>query len=236
MRLSVVIAAWDERENVKLLVHRLHSVLSSLEGCTWEIVWVIEGTDGTKEALEEARAAVPGMKILWSERPSGLGAAFRRGFAAVAPGTDWVVTMDADLNHQPEELPRLLRVAREHGLDVLVGSRFIRGGEVQGIPFWKRGLSRTMNVAMRVLFSVTVRDKTSGYRVYRASALARLPFVNDRFAFLPEILITAYRLQMKLGEEPILFTRRGYGTSKMQILQTTLSYLHLFQTRWRKKI
>jgi dolichol-phosphate mannosyltransferase len=232
MKLSVVIAAYDERENVAPLARRLHAALSSLSGWTWEIIWVVEGNDGTKEALEGLSNEVPGMKVLWSGQPSGLGAAFRRGFAAVAPDADHVVTMDADLNHQPEELPRLLDAAVSRHLDILVGSRFVRGGEVRGIPLWKRALSGSINMAMRLLYGVTVRDKTSGYRVYRASSLGRLPFRNDRFAFLPEILVSAHRLGMKVEEEPILFIYRVHGESKMRIVETSRSYLSLFRSRF----
>jgi dolichol-phosphate mannosyltransferase len=232
MKLSVVIAAYDERENVAPLARRLHAALSSLSGWTWEIIWVVEGNDGTKEALEGLSDEVPGMKVLWSAQPSGLGAAFRRGFAAVAPDADHVVTMDADLNHQPEELPRLLEAAVSRHLDILVGSRFVRGGEVRGIPLWKRALSGSINMAMRLLYGVTVRDKTSGYRVYRASSLGRLPFRNDRFAFLPEILVSAHRLGMKVEEEPILFIYRVHGESKMRIVETSRSYLSLFRSRF----
>ncbi len=232
MKVCVVIAAYDERENVEPLTRRLHAALSSIPGCRAEIVYVVEGTDGTREVLEGLSREIPRLRVLYSERPSGLGAAFRRGFAAVPRDTDWVITLDADLNHQPEEIPRLLNEARSRKLDILVGSRFVRGGEVRGIPLWKRALSGTMNVAMRYIWGLSAKDKTSGFRVYRAPALRHLAFTNDNFAFLPEMLIEAERQGYRVGEAPILFTYRLHGASKMDIATTIRSYLALLQSRF----
>lgn len=145
---------------------------------------------------------------------------------------DYVVTMDADLNHQPEELQRLVESAIRRDLDVLVGSRFVGGGRVEGTPLWKRTLSGTMNVVLRWLWGIPVRDKTSGYRVYRAASLRRLRHRLDDFAFLPELLIIARRLGMAIGEEPIRFVYRIRGTSKMAILRTTRSYVALLKSRF----
>lgn len=234
MRLSVVIAAYDEAGNVVPLTRRLHAALASIPSCSWEIVYVVEGTDGTREALESLADEVPGLRVFHRERPSGLGAAFRRGFAEVSPEADYVVTMDADLNHQPEELPRLVEAAVRRDLDILVGSRFVRGGRIEGTPAWKRVLSGTMNVVMRWLWGLPVRDKTSGYRIYRAALLRRLEYRIDDFAFLPELLILAHRLGKSLGEEPIRFVYRVRGTSKMAITRTIRSYVTLLRSRFER--
>jgi dolichol-phosphate mannosyltransferase len=205
--------------------------LSTLAGWTWEIVYVVEGTDRTRQILEGLSGEIPGLRILYEERPSGIGRAFRRGFAAIPEDTDWVVTLDADLNHQPEEIPRLLEAARRGGCDVLVGSRFLDDSAVEGTPLWKRSLSGTMNHLMRLLYGLRVRDKTSGFRVYRAEVLREIEFESNAFAFLPEILIRAHRAGYALGEEPIRFIYRKEGRSKMRIGSTTWSYLKLLRPR-----
>ena len=186
MKLSVVIAAYNERENVVPLTERLVRTLDGL-GADWELLYVVEGTDGTREALDALARDVPRIKVLYGAEPSGLGAAFRRGFAAVRAGTDLVLTMDADLNHQPEEIPLLLSTLETSGADIVVGSRFVHGSSVTGIPLWKRALSTSMNATMRFLWGLRTRDKTSGFRVYRAHALRTLAFRNDNFAFLPSM-------------------------------------------------
>jgi dolichol-phosphate mannosyltransferase len=230
-RLAVVIAAYDEEGNVEPLTRRLETALSALAGWNWEIVYVVEGTDRTCEILAELAKEIPGLRILYQERPSGIGNAFRRGFAAVPLDAEWVVTLDSDLNHQPEEIPRLLEAIRRRGCDVLVGSRFLEGSEVEGTPLWKRFLSGTMNHLMRFLYGLRVRDKTSGFRIYRAEVLRNLEFESSAFAFLPEILIRAHRAGFILGEEPIHFIYRREGQSKMRIWETTVSYLRLLRPR-----
>ncbi|HTS01506.1 MAG TPA: glycosyltransferase, partial [Thermoanaerobaculia bacterium] len=231
MKLSVVIAAYNERENVGPLTERLVRTLDGL-GVDWELVYVVEGTDGTREAVEAIAHDVPRVKLLYRAEPSGLGAAFRRGFAAAQPDADVVVTMDADLNHQPEEIPALLAALSASRADIVVGSRFVHGSSVTGIPLWKRALSTSMNAAMRVLWDLKTRDKTSGFRAYRGDALRGLSFRNDNFAFLPELLIDASRKGFSIVEVPIRFTVRVHGVSKMHILKTSRSYLALLRSRW----
>lgn len=232
MKLSVVIAAYDERENVQPLVGRLAPVLAQMKAEEWEIVFVVEGTDGTREVLEGLESTVPQLRVLYNERPSGLGSAFRRGFASLGPDRDVVVTMDADLNHQPEEIPRLVGKLTKEGADIVIGSRFVGGSHVEGTPLWKRFLSRTMNVAIKGLFGLSVRDKTSGFRVYRGEVLRALSFRNDDFAFLPELLVQAKRAGMTTVEEPIRFVYRSVGRSKMAIARTIWSYVRLLASRF----
>ena len=231
MRVSVVVAAYDERENLEELIRRLLAVLPSVAG-DWEMVFVLAGTDGSRELVESLAPAIGTgrLTVLHREEPSGLGNAFRSGFGALSPEAGLVVTLDADLNHQPEELPRLIRALEARQADIVVGSRFVSGGRVDGTPRWKRLLSRFMNVFLVRLYGLGVRDKTSGYRVYRADALRRLRSRNPGFAFLPEILIEATRQGMRIVEEPIHFIHRTRGASKMGLVRTSLSYLGLLVT------
>lgn len=233
MNLSVVIAAYNERENIEVLTRRLDAMLRAMPETRSEMVFVVEGRDGTREILEGLAADLGRIRVLYQEDPSGLGNAFRRGFAAVSPDADFVVTMDADLNHRPEEIPRLLEDLRRENADVLVGSRFVEGSESEGIPLWKRVMSGLMNRVIASLFDIAVKDKTSGFRVYRAEALRQLAdYRNGNFAFLPEMLIRATELGMKTAESPIHFTFRTRGESKMSIPQTSRSYLLLLRTRF----
>ena len=235
MRIASVVAAYDERENIGPLARRLAATLGSLAGCEYELVFVVEGTDGTREILEALSAELPAIRIVYQERPTGLGNAFRRGFAATSGSTDFIVTMDADLNHQPEEIPRLLDALRARQADILVGSRFIPGARVDGTPLWKLFLSGALNVIMRVAFGLKVKDKTSGFRIYRASALRSVSWVNENFAALPEILIRARRAGLSVEEAPIHFIYRREGTSKMHFWTTVLSYLSLLRMSLQRR-
>jgi dolichol-phosphate mannosyltransferase len=225
--ITVVIAAYNESQNIGNLTERLIQALDSIPDSSWKLIYVIEGNDGTIDLVREFASRRAEIEVYYNEQPSGLGNAFRRGFDAVPSDTDFVVTMDADLNHQPEEIPRLLAATREFGADIVVGSRRLHGSSFEGAPLWKTAISRSVNRMTQVTMGLRVGDLTSGFRVYRASALRRIKFHNTGFAFLPEILVRAAALRMKIVEQPIRFVFRTSGESKMRIASTSLSYLKL---------
>jgi dolichol-phosphate mannosyltransferase len=232
-RLTVVVAAYDEVANVEPLLRRLDAALSAMPGWRWNAIFVVEGRDGSREVLERVATELGVfLEVDYREAPSGLGAAFRRGFAAVPADADVVVTLDADLNHQPEEIPRLVEALERREADVVIGSRFVGGSRVEGTPLWKRLLSGTMNRVMRVLYGVPIGDKTSGFRVYRAEALRSVAYDSDAFAFLPELLIRLHRAGWRIVEEPIRFVFREQGRSKLAFWPTSFSYLTLLRTRF----
>lgn len=235
MKIVAVVAAWNEQENIAALTRRLHESLRSIPESAFEILYVIEGEDDTRRLVESLQIELGGIRMLYEAAPRGLGAAFRRGFAAVGEDADVVVTMDADLNHQPEEVPRLVAALHDSNADVVIGSRVARGSRVTGTPAWKRVLSGTLNAIMHALFGGAVRDKTSGFRVYRAEVLRHVRHQQDDFSFLPEIVIRAHDAGYRIIEEPIHFIYRREGRSKMHFLPTSLSYLSLLRTWLRRK-
>lgn len=228
MKLSIVIAAYNEEEIISPLTEALIQTLDGMEGVAWELIYVIEGTDSTHSQAQEFAQRRPEIRILYNEHPSGLGRASQRGFASVAADADYVVTMDADFNHQPNEIPRLVMAIEKTSADIIVGSRLVEHSSVKGVPMWKWILSRIVNRAMRILMGVRANDMTSGFRVYRANSLRQIRFSNAGFAFLPEILIRAVGMNMKIVEQPISFVFREAGVSKMALTATSLSYIRLF--------
>jgi dolichol-phosphate mannosyltransferase len=139
--------------------------------------------------------------------------------------------MDADLNHQPEELPRLVSALFLRKADIVVGSRKVSGSVIDGAPFWKTTISNLVNQMMRGVLGMPVADQTSGYRVYRYAAFRKISFGNSGFAFLPEILIRAHAINLKIVEEPIQFIFRTAGESKMKLIPTAKSYLAMLGSR-----
>lgn len=226
---AVVLAAWNEAGIAGALADRLAAVLGAEYPGGWQVVAVVAGDDGTAEAF----AGRYRFRVLREGEPRGLAAAFRAGFAAVEPAAGVIVTLDADLNHQPEEIPRLVAALALRGADIVVGSRAVPGAAVRDSPLWKRGLSRIGNGTIRWLFGDQVRDRSSGFRAYRAAALARLPVEGSGFAFLPAMLIAAERLGLRVVEEPITFVHRRWGRSKLPVVATTLGYLRLALGRGR---
>jgi dolichol-phosphate mannosyltransferase len=233
VKVVAVIAAWNEQENIEALTRRLHAALAAIADSAFEILYIIEGDDATLAIAERLQSELGRIRILYDRDPHGLGAAFRRGFAAIGDDADVVVTMDADLNHQPEEIPRLIAALQKKQADVVIGSRAVHGSTVIGTPAWKRFLSGTLNTIMHALFGAGVRDKTSGFRVYRAPVLRTIPHRQNDFSFLPEIVVRAQKAGYRIIEEPIQFIYRREGQSKMKFWATSVSYLSLLRMWWR---
>src|SRR5215471_5933253 len=227
MNVAVVIAAYDEQENIGPLTLRLIQTLDSIP-VAWSLTYVIEGRDGTVEIARRFAADRPEILVLYNRAPTGLGRAFRLGFEAIPQDADLVITMDADLNHQPEEIPFLIDSVRTYDADIVVGSRRLTQSQTEGAPLWKTVTSVIIGFVMRTIFKVAVKDMTSGYRVYRAACLRKIHFQNDDFAFLPEILIEAAAMQAIMVEHPIHFIFRKSGVSKMNVWTTARSYVRLF--------
>jgi dolichol-phosphate mannosyltransferase len=181
------------------------------------------------------REVAPASTIIEPPRRRGLGAAFKLGFAAVPESAGIVVTMDADLNHHPEQLKRLLDVFEAENADIVIGSRQVEGAEVRSMAVWRSLASGTVNWFLRRLSRAPVRDLSSGYRLYRASALRRLRFESDGFAFQPEIVLQALANDMRIVEVPILFTQRRSGRSKLYVGETAGSYLRLLAGRLARR-
>jgi dolichol-phosphate mannosyltransferase len=233
MKYTVVIAAYNEAENIGPLTSRLIALLDRLEDVAWELIYVIEGTDATRSIAQSFADKRPEIRIIYNKEPGGLGNAFRQGFAAVLADSDVVITMDADLNHQPEEIPKLVTALFRRNADIVIGSRKAPGSVIEGAPFWKTTLGNVVNAFIKTVIGMPVWDQTSGYRVYRYEAFRRISFDNSGFAFLPEILLRAHALELKMVEEPIKFIFRTAGESKMKLIPTAQSYVAMLMSRFR---
>jgi dolichol-phosphate mannosyltransferase len=234
MKYSLVIPAYNEERNIGQLTSRIIATLDKLENISWELIYVVEGTDSTRAIAESFAETRPEIRVIYREVPGGLGDAYRRGFAASAHDSDLVITLDADLNHQPEEIPRLVRAVFERNADIVIGSRKVPGSLTEGAPLWKTTLSNAVNWVIRKVIGMPVADQTSSYRVYRYAALQRVSFKNSGFAFAPELLLEAHALGLKMVEEPIHFKYRVEGESKMKLFATSRSYLAMLASRLKK--
>lgn len=230
-KLAVVLAAYNERANLALLLPRLCGVLNGL-GLPWEVVAVVDGRDGTCEwVMQFSQGLPPGqVRVSWSSQRRGFGNALREGFRQVSPDTVLVATMDCDLNHSPEELPRFLEAFRQGNVHVVVGSRYLGRTRVHALPWWKRWASHWTNRALPALAGLPLTDITSNYRLYCREVtdmLARESRAND-FSFAPEAILLAARHGFRVAEVPISFQQRRHGVSKLPKVSTTVGYLRLF--------
>jgi glycosyltransferase involved in cell wall biosynthesis len=223
-----VLPAYNEKQNLRVLVGRLKDVFEK-EKINFEIICIIQGVDGTyEEILNLKKRGFRQLKILYFKEPLGAGVAFKVGFSNISKDCDYVLTMDADLNHQPEELPKFLEKIKS--ADITIGSRYITGGKILGMPLWKQTISRLANKIVSFIFNFPINDKSSGYRIFRREVIADI--VNDlksrNFEVYPEILILARKKGYKMNEIPITFKVRTHGKSKFTWFRTGIGYLRLF--------
>jgi len=236
LKITAVIPAYHEKGNIGELSIRLKTAFVTL-GLDYNIFFVIQGNDGSVEELQELkRYEIPQLCWAFFPDPLGVGLAFRHGFQHLAPDCTHVLTLDADLNHQPEELPAFVEAIQCSGTDIVVGSRYIPGGMVLGMPLWKFALSRLVNVLFYYTTGLRVADKTSGYRLMRREVvdLLKTATVSNGFAFYVEFLWKAHLAGYTIHEIPIVFKWRVAGQSKMHKFPTLLSYLALlWRTLWK---
>lgn len=219
---SIVIPTYNERQNLPRLVAAI------AENVPWnyEIIVVDDSSpDGTSDLVRDLARTYP-VRLLSRPEKSGLGSAYRDGFA-LAKG-DIVFEMDADLSHDPRFIPDLVQAIMD-GADVAVGSRYIDRGHVVGWSTYRRLVSGVGNTLARVMLRVGVRDLTSGYRCYARNAVDLVQDVrSDGYAFQVESLYVARKRGMRITEVPIVFENRTVGKSKLgpsefaRFLQTLL--------------
>jgi dolichol-phosphate mannosyltransferase len=214
MRVLVVVPTYNERENVRVLLPAVRRAVPDAD----IIVVDDDSPDGTGAAVEEIAAQLGQITLLHRPGKQGLGSAYRDGFDhGLDHGYDVIVSMDVDLSHDPEVLPELLRML-EAGADAVIGSRYVPGGATVDWPLHRRALSRWGNRYASFVLGLQVRDCTSGYRAYRASALKEIDpgsTTAEGYAFLTELVRRLVRANLRVVETPIVFRDRRHGTSKM---------------------
>jgi dolichol-phosphate mannosyltransferase len=206
---SIVVPTYNERQNLPRLV----AAIAEHMPIDYEIVVVDDSSpDGTGELAMDLATSHP-IRLVSRPEKSGLGSAYRDGFAA-AKG-DVVFEMDADLSHDPRYLPALIE-AIESGADVAVGSRYTSNGRIIGWNWYRKLVSGTGNTLARLALGLRVGDTTSGYRAYSREGAGVVQSVqSDGYAFQVEALHLARRAGLRIVEVPITFENRTVGRSKL---------------------
>jgi dolichol-phosphate mannosyltransferase len=214
MRVLIVVPTYNEADNIRLLLPRILAAVPRAR----LLVVDDNSPDGTAAVVRELQHHNCQIELRERSRKLGLGSAYAEIFLQLVRSSDVdvVCTMDADFSHDPAVLPTFLEEI--HDFDVVIGSRYVAGGRVEGWSLWRRVLSRGGNLYARLVSGVPARDLTSGFTCFRRTVLDRIPLVtlhSSGYAHLMEMKGLAHHAGARIKEVPICFTERRYGSSKI---------------------
>lgn len=236
-RTLVTLATYNEIENLPRLVDEILAVAPDVD------VLVIDDNspDGTGTWCDTKAAFEPRVSCLHRSGKLGLGTATIAGMRyAIEHGYRYVLNMDADFSHHPRHLRALLSGMDlpdgTAAADVMIGSRYVPGGKIEGWPLMRHAMSRAVNAYARLLLGLPAKDCSGAFRCYRASLLAQIDFdaIRSRgYSFQEEILWHLKRLGAKFAETPITFADRRHGTSKIDSREALVALGVIFSLAWR---
>ena len=215
MRVVAVIPTYNEKENAVAMAEAALANLPADGG----VLFVDDNSpDGTGAILDGIAAKEPRVSVLHREKKEGLGRAYVAGFAkALEMGAERIVEMDCDFSHDPADIKRMLEAIEN--ADVVVGSRYVKGGKCVGWPFKRWLISRCGGIFIRMMLGVPVKDPTGGFKCFRRSALEALGdfscIKSFGYSFQMEMNFRMSRMGLKIVEIPITFAERRAGKSKI---------------------
>ncbi len=222
----VTLATYNERENVTPLIREIQQAIPSAD------VLVIDDNspDGTGNIADELAAANPSVHVLHRPGKQGLGTATLAAMRyAMDHDYDLMVNMDADFSHHPRYLPGVLAGMKKN--DIMIGSRYIKGGGTERWPLSRRIMSWGVGTTVRLLMRIPARDTSGAFRCYRVSKLRETDLKSlwsKGYSFQQEVLYRCRKAGARIGETPIIFENRRAGTSKVNPREAIRSMAVIF--------
>lgn len=234
MKIVVVIATYNEKENISALL----TDILSLRIAGLEIIVVDDNSpDGTAGIILN-NFHDRSVEVIIRNNERGYGSAHIAGFQkALNQGADIIISMDADFSHQPKEIPVMINKINE-GYDVVVGSRRAEGGKVIGWGLFRKTASYTAMLLTRLILNIKTKDVTTGFRAYRALVLPLLnlsTIKSNGYSFLEELIYRCEKQNFKIIEIPIVFHDRQLGKSKFSGKEVVKFFITIFKLRFGGK-
>lgn len=216
-RFLISLATYNERENLPIITQDIFDHAPDVD------ILVVDDNspDGTGDWVDERMIDERRLKLLRRPGKLGLGTATVAAMKyAVENGYDFLINMDADLSHPPRYIPAIREKveAGPEGYDVVIGSRYVAGGGVDGWPWYRQLMSRSINVYAKLLLGLRTKDNSGAFRCYRTKILRKIDFdsiVSKGYSFQEEILFRLKKAGATFAEVPIVFVDRRFGNSKI---------------------
>ena len=234
-RAVVALCTFNEAENVEAVVAGLRRSLPTVD----VIVVDDNSPDGTAQLVRQMAQADQAIQVLVRENERGLGSAIRHAMQyAVDHAYDYFLNLDGDLSHDPQQMTLLFeRAMQDPEVAVVIGSRYVPGGEIIGWPWRRQIMSRMVNRFANLCLRLPVRDCSGSMRCYRVDALTKLGLKQLRvngYAVLEEVLLRLHQQDAPIVEVPITFTERQYGESKLTMAEAVRSMVQIISLAFRR--
>lgn len=218
MKTLVILPTFNESKNIAAVVRDLRKILDYAE------ILIVDDSspDGTGQIADSLASEDSMVHVMHRASKEGLGSAYKAGFQwGIERSFDAIVEMDADCSHPSNRLPEMLELLKsDERAGVIIGSRWVRDGSISNWSRARAVLSRLANTYARIMLAIDVKDSTSGFRVYRASALGQLNLeaIQSRgYCFQIDMTLRIWDAGWRVIETPITFREREFGSSKMSL-------------------
>jgi dolichol-phosphate mannosyltransferase len=231
-KVAIIIPTYNEAENIGELLQAI--IAQNIENL---FIYVVDdlSPDGTGAIVHSLEKNFP-VRLLQRAGKMGLGSAYIEGFKkALAEDAELIFEMDADFSHDPKDIPRMIEAA--NGADLVIGSRRMPGGSIQGWSLWRHLASRSAMSLSRLVLGLETHDVTSGFRCYRKSALEQINLdeINSNgYAFQEEMVWLCEKLGLKIKEIPVNFIDRNFGKSKLGTREIAEFFLSILKLKLKK--
>lgn len=233
--IGFILFAYNEEKNLTILLERIIDTLKINKKVKKVFISIcIQGNYDSVKEVEDLKYKYFkelnfNISYIYFKQPLGIKKAFKKAYENLPKNLENYITMDCDLNHDPRDLNKLLEKFSE-GFEIVIGSRYCKGGKIVGMPYWKKTLSILFNKFISLILKFPVIDKTSGFRIIKHKELDKIiqNTNSNGFSFYSEFLMILKNQDKKIVEVPITFKKRVTGVSKMRIMKTIFDYLYLF--------
>jgi dolichol-phosphate mannosyltransferase len=235
IEVGVLLPTYGEADNISRLIEDIENLKLDVS------ILVIDDSspDGTAEIVKEKQKKYGNVTLHVRPKKSGLGTAITDGFKIFLSAQNppqYILTMDADYSHNPQDIPQLLATMRERDCGIVIGSRYIKGGKINGWPLTRKITSKTANFIARASLQLKPHDCTSGFRCYSTKFLREA--VDSLHSHTYEIQIETVRQAtlggFKVEESPVVFVNRKRGKSKLSLGEVKGYLSYTFRAFWRK--